>query len=75
MKITIEKTENGYILETEEGKRIYEERQTDIYDTFDMRNSLTTFQTLLYDILETFGCYHSKHNNNNLKIRIEKNEN
>ena len=74
MKITIEKTQNGYTLETEEGKRVYEERQTDIYDTYNLRNSLTTLQMLFFDIKEVLGVFNSKHNINNLRIEIEKNE-
>lgn len=67
-KITIEKVDNGYMVEylSEMGdgneKTLFEENEED---------DINCMQRLLYFIKEHFGIYYSKHNKKNLVINIE----
>jgi hypothetical protein len=70
-KLEIKKVNNGYILK---GKfensdivteRVFEENYLD-------HPKLEAMKTILYEIMEYFGIYNSKHNTHDLKIEIKK---
>lgn len=63
MKITIESVVNGWVLETEEGKEVFQEDESKEKD-------LVALQHLLYSVLEALGEYGSKHDQERLRIEI-----
>ena len=71
--IRIEKTETGYVLDTPEpneelGKRWVREESDDEND------ELHAIERVLWDILQYFGHYGSKHDPERLRIVREKNK-
>jgi len=68
-KLEIKKVINGYILKGKFG-------DSDIVEEVlieEKENELFAMQELLYQIKEYFACYYSKHNKENLIIKVEKN--
>lgn len=61
--ITIETTENGYILRTPEHTQVFEETDTALGDKFAAVH-------LLYAILEEIGCYGTKHDDARVRIAL-----
>lgn len=62
MKLQIEHTINGYILQDSEGKKVFEEDE----------NELKALQYLLYSVCESLGYFGSKHDAERLFIEIRK---
>ena len=72
-KLTVEQTNNGYILV---GKFNDSEIKTKIVieEKDEEHSDLLAMQELLWQIKEYFGVYNSKHNKKNLMIEIEDNK-
>jgi hypothetical protein len=83
MKLEINRVDNGYVVNYSEDDNlkvcVFEEREEDIYQseknfgTYSLNDNLTVMENLLYFVLEYFGVISSKHNDNNITINIEKN--
>ena len=69
-KLIIERTENGYILTTPENG---EEPEKKIVIQQDEEDELKAHELLLWEVLEYFGVYGSKHDPERLRIIREKN--
>ncbi len=67
-KTTIERVENGFVVESFEG----EKKTTVVFESYDIEDGeLECMETLLRHIQTYFGVFYSKHNKKNLIIKIE----
>jgi len=72
----IKKVENGFILEkhdNEDGgimESVFEYKE----DLDGEDNDLEAVQRMLYELLEYFAIFYSKHNKKNIKVEIENNK-
>ena len=72
--LVVEKTNNGFLLKGRHG-------DTDIDSTMIIEEpenedgELKTMERVLYEVKEYFGVFYSKHNKENIIIKIEKNKN
>ena len=63
--ITVESTENGYILRSDDRSYVVQEREV-VEGNFDLR----ALQELLYMVMEEFGYFGSKHDPERLVVVI-----
>jgi hypothetical protein len=71
--ITIRRVDNGYIARYPD----FDDEEPTICETVfaeDEQGRLETARSLLYHVLEYFGICHSKHNKQNIVVRIEPND-
>lgn len=71
MKLMIEQTNNGFILQ---GKFDDTSGMLSKQVIEDKDDELESMKELLYTVKEYFGCYNSKHNQKNLTIEIKDNK-
>jgi len=67
-ELNIKKIDNGYLLTTageDTHEYVFQERDED------EDNDLETVREMLYQVLEHFAIFYSKHNKKNIKIEIE----
>lgn len=81
MKLTIEKTQNGYLLidandkELEHRIYVFEEGQDDFVGEEALRkNEIETFIRLLHVIYDILGPSYSKHEKYNIEIKVRETE-
>jgi len=74
MRLVIEKVNNGFVLDKEPEVEGFNNITVveEIQDPFDStnENELKTVQNLLYEIMEYYGVFNSKHNKYRLDIEI-----
>ena len=63
--ITVESTENGYILRSDDRSYVVQEREV-VEGNFDLQ----ALQELLYMVMEEFGYFGSKHDPERLVVEI-----